>query len=411
MVLETLMIKYPEYWLTSLLEKIGATEEIPNDTLSWNVLGRTRKGAGVTSVANGTTATATLTLDTVYDSANGNLGYFLVGDTIRVAQSGEIGRVTAVSNSSSVQTIDVVRQVSGNWSTALVTSNWNIGHVGSAYGEGSTGAGGYRNYFPDNDWNVTTALRRDFKISRSAMKDIKWVNSPSGKNWYFAQEDIEQREIMRDLEATLIGGTRYKPTTLQGPSMSRGLLEYAQNSGVSVTFSSSVGVQEADWSELLTQLSDQQSGNDLVALCGTRILADTQHALADRYRSIPRNEQPQAIAGLGFTSYEILGKTVHFGKYEMFSDTSIFPTVTASSTTKDFRNLALILDFSTTENGQNIQLKYRQDSKMIQKLIPGMASPGLQAANKFDGFEGALLTEFMPVCFLPNRLGLVYANS
>ena len=67
--------------------------------------------------------------------------------------------------------------------------------------------------------------------------------------------------------------------------------------------------------------------------------------------------------------------------------------------------------WTADENGQNIQLKYRQDSKMIQKLIPGMASPGLQASNKFDGYEGALLTEFMPCVFLPNRLGLVYANS
>jgi hypothetical protein len=410
-VLSALIIKYPEYYLTSLLDKIGATEEIDNDTISWNIMGRTRKGATITALANGTSATATATLDTAYVAADGNLGYFLVGDTIRVAQSGEIGRVTAVGNSGAFQTIDVVKYGGGNWATSTILNGWSIGHIGSMYGEGSTGAGGFRNYFPDADYNVTTVLRRDFKITRSAMKSKKWVDAPGGKNWWYAQEDFEHREMMRDLEATLIFGKRFKSTALQGANLSRGLMEYAEGSGVTSTFSSAVGVQEADWSNLLTQLSDQQGSNELIALCGTQILADTQHALADRYRSIPHSEQPASIAGLGFESYKILGKTVHFAKYELFSDTAIVPAVTASSTAKDFRNLALVLDFSNTENGTNIQLKYRNGAKMIQKMIPGMASPGLEASNKFDGVEGSLLTEFMPVCYLPNRLGLVYANS
>lgn len=411
-ILSALIIKYPEFYLTSVLDKIGATGEIDNDTIGWSIMGRTRKSAAITSVANGTTATATLTLDTSYDSASGNLGYFLVGDTVRVAESEEIGRVTAVGNSGgTVQTVDVVRSGGGNWSTSLVLATWHIGHIGSMYGEGSTGAGGYRNYFPDNDYNVTTILRRDFKISRSAMKSKNWVNSPSGKKWWYAQEDFEQREIMRDLEATLLFGKRFKSTSIQGANLSRGLFEYATGSGVSTTFSSSVGVQEADWSNLLMGLSDQQGSNEVIALCGTQLLADTQHAFADRYRSIPNSEKTATIAGLGFQSYEILGKTVHLCKYELFSDTSIVPAVTASSTVKDYRNLGLILDFSTTENGPNIQLKYRNGSKMIQKMIPGMTTPGLEAANKFDGIEGALLTEFAPVCYLPNRLGLIYANS
>lgn len=411
-VLSALIIKYPEYYLTSLLDKIGATSEIPNDTISWNIMPRTRKGATVTGVANGTTATATLTLDTAYDSASGNLGYFLVGDTIRVGNSGEIGRVTAVGNSGgTVQTIDVVRYGGGNWSTALINTNFVIGHIGSMYGEGSTGAGGYRSYFPENDWNVTTKLRRDFKITRDAMKSQKWVEAPGGKNWYFAQEDFEHREIMRDLEATLIFGKRFKSSSLQGANLSRGLLEYAEGSGKQATFSSASGVQEADWSYLLEQLSDEQGSNDLVALCGTKLLFDTMHALGDRYRPLSSAEVPTAVkeAGIAFESYYIGGKRVHFSKYELFSDTSIVPSVTASSTAKDFRNFGMVLDFSQTENGTNIQMKYRDGARMIQKMIPGMPSPGLEAATKFDGIEGALLTEFMPVCFLPNRLGLIYA--
>lgn len=410
-VLRAVITKFPQFYLTSMLDKLGATGEIENSTLGWSIMDNTRKSATATTVTNNTTATATAVLDTSYVAANGNLGYWLVGDTFRIANSGAIGIVTAVTNSGANQSIDVQRLSGAVWTAADFASGYLIGHVGSAYGDGTTGAGGYRNYFPDNDYNVSTILRRDFKISRDAMTSKKWVDAPGGKNWWYAQEDYEQKNLMRDIEATTILGTRYKATNLTGPDMSRGLMEYAETSGQQQTFSSAVGVQEADLSELLTKLSDQQGANEVVALCGTRILTDLQHALADRYRSIPNSEKPATVAGLNFQSYEIAGKKVHLAKYEAFSDTSIFPAVSASSTVKDFRNLALILDFSETENGVNVQLKYRKGAKMIQKLIPGMVSPGPEAANKFDGIEGALLTEFMPVCYLPNRLGLLYANS
>lgn len=410
-VLRALIMKFPDFFLTSLLDKIGATGEMDNSTLGWSVMDNTRKSATATTVTNNTTATATAVLDTTYASASGNLGYWLVGDTFRVANSGAIGIVTAVTNSGgTLQSIDVQRLSGAVWTAADFASGFLIGHVGSAYGDGSTGAGGYRNYFPDNDYNVSTILRRDFKISRDAMTSKKWLDAPGGKDWWYAQEDFEQRNIMRDIEATILLGKRFKATNLGGANMSRGLLEYAEGSGVQQTFSSAVGVQEADLSNLLTQLSDRQGANELIALCGTQILADLQHTLADRYRAIPNSESPATKAGLDFTSYKILGKTLHLAKYEAFSDTSIFPAVTASSTVKDFRNLALILDFSDTENGKNIQVKYRKGAKMIQQLLPGMVGGG-QAVNKFDGIEGALLTEFMPVVYIPGRLGLLYANS
>ncbi len=410
-VLSTVITKFPQYYLLSLTEKIGASEMVANSTRSWSVMGRTRRGATVASIANGTTATVSMTLDTTAVSADNNLGYFLVGDTIRVAESEEIGRVTATAIAGGVQVIDVVRYGGGNWSTSLILGTWHIGHVGSMYGEGSTGAGGYRAYFPDNDWNATTILRRDFKITRDAMTAKKWINAPDGsKDWYFAQEDFEHKEFLRDIEATLLCGKRFKATSLQGANLSRGLFEYATGSGVTQTFSSSTGIQEADWANFLTQLSDQQGGNDLIALCGTQLLADTQFALRE-YRTQPNGSDFATKAGLDFQTYQFLGKRIHLAKYEMFSDTSIFPAVTASSSVKDPRNLALVLDFASTENGANIQVHYREGAKMIQKMIPGMPSPGATAASKFDGIEGALLSEFMPVCFLPNRLGLVYANS
>jgi hypothetical protein len=236
-----------------------------------------------------------------------------------------------------------------------------------------------------------------------------WIDD---KTWQFKNEDFEQKEFMRDVEAMALFGTRYKSSSLQGINQTRGIFESATTSGQSVTFASSTGVTEADWQQLLSGLYNQNGSNDLIALCGRKILFDTQNALADRYRSIPNSEKPAEFAGLNFQSYEIAGKRVHFTYYEMFSDTAILPSVTASANAKDFENLALVLDFQNIPGvGRNVQMKYRSGSKMIQKFITGMASPQMEVSNSFDGLQGELLTEFMPVVYQPNKLGLIYANS
>jgi hypothetical protein len=409
-----LTLKYPQYYLQTLAEKIkGVSVAQGSKVHTWYVQDRTRKGAAVSSVANGTTATATITTDITYDTSVGNYGYFLVGDLIRVS-TGENGIITAISGAGGVQTIDVVRYGGGSWSTTLLpTSGAYIGHIATAFAEGSSDAGGVRSYLPTEEYNVMQILRRKFKVTSDMLNQKTWIDD---KTWYFKQEDFEQKEFMRDVEALLVFGKRYNSGTLTGTNTTRGLMEYAEGSGVNVGFSSAVGVQEADLSNFLKQIYTQDSSNDLIALCGEQFLFDVNHTLADRYRAIPQSEKPAELAGLNFQSYEIGGKKIHFSYYQLFSDSAVVPQVTPSSTAKDFRNTALVLDFGTTEGGErNIQLRYRDGEtgsrKMVQKMIPGMASPGLEVSNAYDGLEGQLLAEVMPKVVLPNRLGLIYANS
>ncbi len=410
-VASVLTVKYPNYWLTSLTDKIaGGAREIFSNTHSWFVQDRTRKSAVISSLTNGTTATATLVLDTTYDAATGNLGYFLVGDTIRVSQSGIIGRVTAVGNSGgTVQTVDVVRYDGANWATSTILGTWSIGHIGTSFGEGSASSGGYRTYLPTEEYNVTSILRRGFKVTRDAMKQKTWIDD---ETWYYKQEDFEQKEFMRDVEATLLFGKRYKSTTIGAANQSRGIMEYAETSGKLVTYSSSLGVQESDLGELLRQLLVEQGSSDLIVLCGSKFLFDIQHALGNRYREIPQTEKPRELAGLNFTSYQIAGRNLHFAYYELFTDTSIVPNIAASSTVKNFDNLGLVLDFGTCDGGErNIQMLYRDGARMIQKFLPGMGADGMEIASTFDGVQGELLAEFMPKIVLPNRLGILYSNS
>lgn len=408
-ILEDLIVKYPNYWFAKLLEDIpNATEDIHSDNFTWEILERTRKGATVTAVANGTTATATLTLDIAADGS-ADLGYFLVGDEIRVANSGENGRVTVVGNAGGFQTIQVVRYGGGNWSTSLINTNHKIGHIGTGFARGSSASGGYRSYLPTYDNNVTAIHRRGIKIERGVMDQITWVDKKAGY-WYYKQEDIEQKEFFRDFHAKLLFGKKF--VTKTGVQQNKGFMEYAEGSGNLVGFASSVGVQESDWMTLAESLITQQGSDDLVVLMGHRIFIQNQAALGDRYRSIPNSEKPAQLAGLDFQSYLIGGKKFHFKYFDMFSDEAIVPSVTPSSTAKDFKNVALVLDLGmATASQRNIQVKYRSGAKFIQKLIPGMVGHGAEASNAYDGVGGELLCEFTDAVLLPNRLALVYATS
>lgn len=404
-ILPALIVKFPQYYLLSLTDKIaGGAGELFSNTHSWNVQDRTRRSTTLTYVSGTTSVLCTTDIAGVTADA----GYFLVGDIIRVANTGVNYRVSAVGSNGTFQQI-TIQKLDGTTILSADVNGFVAGHVSTGFAEGSTGSGGFRSYLPVSDYNVTSILRRGFKVTRDALAQKTWIDD---KTWQFKNEDFEQKEFMRDVEALSMFGKRFKSTSIQGVNQTRGLYEYAEGSGQSVTFASSVGVQESDWQQLLQGLYNQNGSNDLIALCGRKILFDTQNALADRYRSIPNAEKPAELAGLNFQSYEIAGKRVHFTYYELFSDTAIVPSVAPSSTARDFENLALVLDFQNIPGaGRNIQMKYRSGAKMIQKFVTGMASPQMEVSNSFDGLQGELLTEFMPVCYQPNKLGLIYANS
>lgn len=414
---KVLTVKYPQYYLLSLSEKIaGASVAQGSRVHSWFIQDRTRKGCVASSIANGTTASATITTNIPYDVASGNalFGYFLVGDLIRVNDSEENAIITAIGNSADpgFQTITIARYAGGNWSTTLLPVNATIGHLGSAFAEGSADAGGVRLDMPYEDYNTMQIIRRKLKVSSDMLNQKTWIDD---KSWFFQQEPFFQKEFMRDTEAILMFGKRALGTS-GGTNYTRGLMEYAETSGIQTTYSSAIGVQEADLSNFLKQLYTQNASNDLIVLCGEQFLFDVNHALSDRYRQVPLGEKPAELAGLDFQSYQIGGKRLHFAYYELFSDTSIVPPSTATSTAKDFRNLGLVLDFGTTDAGErNIQVRYRTgetgDRKMVQKFITGMASPGVQISNSLDGMEIQLLSELMPKVVLPNRLGLIYSNG
>lgn len=407
-ILETLLVKFPEYYMLDVATKLGLNKTITLDGSGryvWNKMGRTRKGATVSSVSNNTTASATIVTDIAYSDANA-AGYFLPGDTIYITSSGARGVITAVGDSSSFQTITVARPDGSNWTTALLAANMKFGHTGTSFGEGSSGSGGYRSYFPEQDYNYSQIARRGIKVTRNMM-DTKTIFSDG--SWYFEVEDIEQKEFLKDIDASLFFGTRYKSSTLGGRSQARGLLEYAEEEGQEVTFSSAVGAQEADLKLLIEQLIPQQGSDKIVLACGLKLYSDLQSSLGNNYRPVPTSTF-QEKTGIKVSTYEFFNKEISLLHVPMFHDEAIVPQVDASASAIDFQNFGLALDFGPVGGGKsNFEVGWVKE--VTQKAITGMASDSYEVSNAFDGVQMELLAEFSTACYMPNRLGILRSNS
>jgi hypothetical protein len=404
-ILRDLIVKFPNYFFSKLLEEVPdvSSDDLESDTFTWQIMDRTRKGATLTYVSGA--GTGAIVVDTDIAASGTNLGYFLVGDEVRVANTGENFRVTVVAVSGGFQRLTLAKFDADTTIAQAEVDGFKIGHIATGFARGSAGSGGTRVYLPGTDYNVTNIHRRGAVIERGVLAQKTYVDD---KSWYFKQEDFEQKEFLRDFQLKLLFGKLFKGTVNQ----TKGLMNYAENSGNVVGFNSGIGVQEADWMTLAESLIPQQGSDDLVVLMGERIFIQNQAALGDRYRSIPNSEKPAKLSGLNFSSYEIGNKKFHFKYFDIFSDPAVVPSVTPTSTAKDFKNVALVLDMGYATPGQrNIQVKYRKGAKFIQKMITGMASPGLEASNAYDGLQMELLCEFTSAVLLPNRLGLVAATS
>lgn len=411
--------KYPQYYMTTLLDKMGAEEATTQDVFSWSIMDRTRLSANYTALANGATATATLTLDIA--AVSPNLGYFQVGDVIRVSKTGALGRVSAIGISGGFQTIDIQRPDGSNWSTTplpAVTSADSIGHVFTAFGEGTNGPDG-RLFLPTEDYNYTQILKRSMKVTGSEMSNKTLLGD--GSAWYFTVENILMKEFARDREVLLMFGQR---ASSGGIKWSRGIFDYVNTSGQLTTYASNPGVTEADLQSHIQKFLPEGGSNDLLVLCGSTFLVKVQNALKD-YKIVGHLQDGlgSAMAGLKFDGYSFAGKNIYFAYYELFDDVAVLPYLgTPSATAINFRDFSLWLDMGVDSSGKRlITLKYKalagSQRKFIHVVIPGMMnfngsqSDGGFSANSFDGVEIQLLSEIGLEFRLPNRCGILRANS
>jgi hypothetical protein len=411
-----LTYKYPQYYMTTMLDRLGASEAKGQDLFSWNILDRTRESATLSTITSGgTTSDAVGVWTTDQAITSTDLGYFLVNDVVRLP-SGDLARITASADTGGFQAITVVKVGSGNWTNTVAVTD-RIGHAFSAFPEASSAPTG-RLYLPTEDYNVMTINRRSFKISGSEFTNRTYLGD--GKSWYFNIEDIEMKEFAKDNEHIIMFGDLDETAN----SVSRGVLDWAIASGVNNGFVGATGVSEANLRNHIKELVLQGVSNEIFVLCGIQFLADVQVALIDyaidgalSYGSFGNN-----TAGLDFQSYKFLGKTVNFMHYELFNDESVVPVDTAGAATNvyDFSNFSLWLDLGSTSNGQKlITLCHKeldgQSRKFIHAYEVGMMNPdgtnGGNVANGDDAFTIHYLSETSVKVLNPERLGILAATS
>lgn len=362
---------------------------------------------------------ATLTLDTA--AAAPNLGYYQPGDTIRLASNGQLATVVNINIAGGFQTVDIQRIDGAAWTTTtlpVVGVNNAIGHVFSAFAEGSNGPAG-RLFLPVEDFNYTQILKRAMKVTGSEMSNKTILGD--GRAWYFTVEEILLKEFARDREILLMFGQKASANSIK---YTRGIYDWVSTLGIVTTYSSAVGVAESDLQNHIAALLPQGGSAEYLALCGSTYLSKVMAALKDyKIFNSTQGSLGEKMAGLDFHGYAFAGKTVYFAYYELFDDPAILPFIgTPSATTVNFKDFSLWLDMGTDSAGQKlITLKYKAlngiQRKFVHKVIPGMmafdstgADSGF-AANSFDGVEVQLLSEIGVKLLLPNRMGIMRAAS
>ncbi len=414
-----LTYKYPQYYLTSLLDRLGSAEPTAQDVYSWNTLDRTRESGTASSVTGVPGVSATFEV-TEFDFTATDLGGLVIGDVIQT-EGGGLLRVTASVVSTVLaakQKVTVVRYDGGTITAAELADTMVFGHVFNAFGEASDAPDG-RLFLPTEDYNVTTILRRSFKISGSEFTNKTYLGA--GEAWYWTVEDLHRKEFARDRELLILFGK----LNATGVKMSRGIIDWVTSLGVVTTYASAAGPSETDLMEHVRKLRVQGGSAEYLALCGSKYFKNIQIAFRDYFvgGGISLGSFDSNTVGLNVSKYNFMGIKVNFVLYELFDDNKALPYASTPSATKiDWADYSLWLDLGADAGGNKlIKLKYKehggQSRKFIQKLEVGMMNPsstdmeGGLVASGFDGFRIHMLSDIGIEVRLANRMGIMRANS
>jgi hypothetical protein len=414
-----LTYKYPQYYLTSLMDRLGSSEAVAQPVWTWSILDRTRD-AGTASSVTGVPGTSATFEVTEFDFTATNLGGLIVGDVIRT-EGGGLLRVTVVAVStvlSAKQKVTVVRYDGGTIAATELADTFTFGHVFNAFGEASDAPNG-RLWLPTEDYNVTTILRRSFNISGSEFTNRTYLGD--GGAWYWTVEDIHRKEFARDRELLMLFGA----LNATGVKVSRGILDWVTAQGVISTYASAIGPAESDLFEHMRRLRVEGGSAEYLVLCGSKFYSKIQQAFRDYYigGSISFGSFGSNEIGLDVRRYDFMGIKANFVLYELFDDRKALPYAGTPSATKiDFSDFSLWLDLGTDSGGQKlIKMRYKEHGgisrKFIQKLEVGMMNPsssdseGGLVASGFDGFRIHMLSEIGIEVHLANRMGIMRSNS
>lgn len=394
-----LSIQQPQYLnvLTAIMERMGRSTSIANQSWTWSEQDRTRRAATITNASTAGSATRTLTLDTTTDEP-----YWIAGDVV-YSESNTAFIVDSIGTSTTFQTIVVSKQGGGNIADADVANGEKIGHGGSAFGEGTNQPDG-RIFLPDEFGNNMQIIKRTAVLTRNSIHNAYWVDSLMDA-YYFKENSILELEFAKDREIeymfnkkSAVGATR-----MTGDGWVRRVL--SGTGSVLNTFSGAI--QEADLQEHITDLVISSPATEFLVLAGAYLFADAHRALkgyflagAVDYGVFGKVNK----VGLELRQYVFFGKTITFVHYPLFDDIAVQPYRGIGSSTKiNFSNFSLWLNMGNDTNGDPlVAMKHFTGSELIYAIEPGMVGGktggtfGGVVSSGFDGMKIYLESEGGP---------------
>jgi hypothetical protein len=416
-----LSFKYPQYYLTSMSDRLGASEGVAQDTVTWTIMGRTRFGGTLSSLSAGGSSTITAEITEFDYDGSANFGYLIVGDVILLA-SGVQARVSAVTVSSVLtnkQKVTLTKQGGGNWTVGAseIANAMTFGHGFNTFGEASDAPTG-RLFLPTEATAYLTTLRRSFSVSGDEFTNKIWLDKPYASPWFTAVEDLNMKEFARDREILVMFG-KLQST---GVKTTKGLVQYALDEGVVNGYATGTGVSETNIQDQIEDMLVQGCSNEITVLASAKFIKNFQNAMASRYiaaGAIAYGSFGANTVGMDFQTYKFMGKTIHLVYYELFDDTAVLPAATGSATIVNYQDFSLWLDFGSDAGGSHIQLLHKELNGVSRKFIhayevgmmgPNGASSG-QVSNGADKFTVHLLSQIGLKVRFPNRLGVLRAIS
>lgn len=352
---DTLHWKFRKYSMTYLLDKLGYVDYTGNKELNWSEIGRTRSAqttaVGGVTIGDGLTNTTVEVVETDQ--------YFVVRDTIILPS----GRVVQVSNVAigPPQTL-TVQPIDGG--TPLVLADFGtlgtstLGHLGNLQEECYTIPSG-REFKAASYSNKFSKLHTNKGYCDDTVYEPLWYKAKDGKEyWYYAEQFIQAREHLRDVELTVLKG-ELSSSVPSGANMAKGVLTYVEEAGSRSTIAA--GPTEDDIIDQIALMRKNADVKAWIAFVGTNYMTSATKALSSYHESGAQfygNFGPTANEiGLNFQHYRFNDCVVNFTVYDVFND----PTGLGSVEAVDYGTSALFLALGNDDSGQKlVELVYRE---------------------------------------------------
>jgi hypothetical protein len=402
-----LSVLFPQYYGTSVLERIGYYEPCYRDYWTWSELDRTRRSAEVTSGGG----TDTLVTDVAVSSPSG--GYFVIGDTL-MTESGVVLEVTATAEASGFQQITVTKSDGTAITADDVADGERVGHLASSFPEYSSAPEG-RLYLPNERNNKLNILRRSSYMSGTALTDKSYIGD--GSSWCFSQELIDLAEFQADRERALIFHQK-TPDTADIAQRGDGIISSLLQGSVQQTFAGTV--TESDMQQVMTKLLVSSPADEYMMFAGAKLCTDLTNALREYHLKGAVNYGVfgnVSVVGLTLNAYAFAGKTVYVMHLPLLDDLESLPNTQASSSPSkiDFSNFGMLLNLGTQNGKKLISMKYKEldglQRKFIYKYQLGMMGDSPDIATTVDGLSTHMLSDIGVEVRALNQHALLYANG